>query len=119
MTYSVKEEHSSIYVQTEFEGFHCWKKAPKEVAFLRNFHRHIFKVKVWFRVYHDDRDLEFFIMKRKLNTYINKNINKQDVGSFEMVCAKIAKMNRKIIKVEVSEDGENGAELNINYIHEI
>jgi hypothetical protein len=35
---------SRIQVRTSFVGVHQWKDAPDEVAFLRNLHRHVFKV---------------------------------------------------------------------------
>jgi hypothetical protein len=102
-----------IYITTQFEGIHKWDNAPDEVKFLRYPHRHLFNVKVWFSVNHDDRDLEFFIMKRKLNNYILASIDQNDVGSCEMVCRKIAEMDSRITKVEVNEDNENGAVLQI------
>jgi len=101
-----------IFVTTQFTGFHKWKEAPKKVDFLRNKHRHIFYVKVWFKVSYD-RQLEFFIQKEKLDNYIKKNINTNNVGSCEGVCTVIANMDNRITKVEVSEDRENGAILNV------
>ena len=59
-----------IYINTQFEGFHCWKEAPIEVSFLRNFHRHMFKVKVWIEVRSNDREIEFFMFKKDVNNII-------------------------------------------------
>jgi len=101
-----------IFVTTQFVAFHQWEQAPKEVKFLRNLHRHIFKVKVWYAVKHNNRDKEFFIEKRKLDKYIQDFVIDKNkiVGSCEMVAAKIANLDdTSIVKVEVSEDGENGA----------
>ncbi len=102
-----------IYIKTQFEGFHRWKDAPNEVSFLRNKHRHIFYVVVYIPVEHNDREIEFILFKREIEEFINNNINKQDVGSCEMIAEKIAininiKYNRPIL-VDISEDNENGA----------
>ena len=100
----------TIFITTQFEGFHQWAGAPDEVGFLRNSHRHIFHVRVQFEVEHNDRDLEFILMKRKLDKFIADNIDKKDTGSCEMMAEKIFKnFHPCIVQVEVNEDGENGA----------
>tara|TARA_R110000868_G_scaffold132290_2_gene342957 strand:+ start:5337 stop:5555 length:219 start_codon:yes stop_codon:yes gene_type:complete len=59
-----------IYISTSFEGLHQWKDAPDQVDFLRSAHRHIFNIKIYFEVNHNDRDLEFFMMKSEINNLI-------------------------------------------------
>lgn len=98
-----------IFIKTRFAGLHRWADAPKEVDYLKAFHRHNFYVKVFFEVEHDDRDLEFFITKAKLDNYIDAVINKADCGSCEMIARLIADFDHRITKVEVSEDDDNGA----------
>lgn len=104
---------SSIFVTTTFVGFHRWLNAPDQVSFLRNFHRHIFHVRVEFPVTHDDRDLEFFIVKTKLDQYIATVIRRDDAGSCETIAQTIFDgfwMGAiRPTLVEVSEDSENGA----------
>ena len=102
-----------IWVTTQFEGFHKYSDAPEEVSFLKNKHRHIFHVKVWIEVGHNDRDIEFFIFKKQVETLLqNSNLNN---SSCEMIAdyvhnkISLAYPNRKM-KIEVSEDGENGCE---------
>lgn len=98
-----------IYVRTEFEAFHRWKDAPDDVAFLRDYHRHVFKVRVDMDVSHGNRDIEFFQFKRKLDSFINKRFTG---AHFEFSCEQIASYILKefnAFSVEVSEDGENGA----------
>ena len=51
-----------IYVTTQFEGVHRYKDAPDEVSFLRDYHRHIFKVKLAIEVMHNERDIEFIML---------------------------------------------------------
>lgn len=110
-----------IYIQTQFTGYHRWNDAPECVAFLRNTHRHIFHVKVTVPVKHNDRAIEFFMMKHFVDTIINGLINNNppdgNMGSCEMMAEKIASAVHKhynlewndIVTVEVNEDNENGA----------
>ena len=62
---------TTITVRTKFEGLHFWKDAPEKVAFLRNLHRHLFRVEVTVPVTHSDRDIEFFILKNFIDTFIH------------------------------------------------
>jgi hypothetical protein len=59
-----------IQVRTSFWGVHHWPSAPEEVAFLRNPHRHQFKVEIECNADHDDRELEFFMVKSRLDRFI-------------------------------------------------
>lgn len=105
-----------IFVKTQFEGCHCWASAPAEVAFLRNEHRHIFKVKLSIEVKEDDRELEFFMVKKRLDVVIEHTTAKSVSKAFS--CEQFAKQflvgmrmyypNRNM-KCSVDEDGENGA----------
>lgn len=104
-----------VYVTLEFEGLHKWKDAPKEVGFLRNLHRHLFKVRVEVEVFHNDREIEFILLKREIERFVGRKFKGKQVGSCEMIAEKILRFvkrkygkNRKV-EVEVSEDGENGA----------
>lgn len=101
-----------IWITTQFEGFHKYPDAPEEVSFLREIHRHIFHVKVWIEIFHDDRDIEFILFKRFINSIIKeKNL---DYKSCEMISDDLYREiadkypNRKI-KIEISEDSENGS----------
>lgn len=103
-----------IEVRTRFEGFHRWHDAPDEVDFLRNRHRHEFHVRARILVGHDDRELEFILVKR----YLTKIIESwgRELGSFscEMMASTLANSilahyGLRDLEVEVSEDGENGA----------
>jgi hypothetical protein len=101
-----------IWVTTQFEGFHAYKDAPVEVAFLRNSHRHIFHVKVYIEVFHNNRDIEFILFKQFIENLCS-TLNKQDLGSCEMISDKlhqdiISKYPNRSIIIEVSEDQENG-----------
>lgn len=99
-----------IFITTQFEAYHSWNEAPEEVGFLKNLHRHIFKVKATWLVNHDNRDLEFFIQKRKVDKFIVEHFAEKQLVN--MSCEQMASMIKQqfdAIEVEVSEDGENGA----------
>jgi len=107
-----------VYVRTTFEGYHRWADAPEAVAFLRHWHRHLFHVQLDVHVEHNDRDVEFFILQRELNRFIDDTFQPQGPMRFEFSCEMIAeqiiahfheKLEYKVHSCEVSEDGENGA----------
>ena len=115
-----------IKVNTEFRGIHCWPECPyDEVSFLRNPHRHLFKVEVKIEVESNDRDIEFFRFQHDVDRSINamlqldhKEIEPAQLGrkSCEMLTedlyTKISQIypNRKMI-ISVSEDGEVASEI--------
>lgn len=103
---------SMIWITTSFEGFHKYPMAPEGVEFLKNEHRHIFHVKVWIDVFHDDRDIEFILFKRYVDSLIKGG--QMDYKSCEMMCDDLhkeihAKYPNRDIWISVSEDNENGA----------
>ena len=106
---------TSIYITTQFHGFHHWPDAPEEVAFLRSLHRHLFKVRVDIEVGHPDRQVEFFILKGFVDHVIQKWLLAQLKATPAMSCEMMAECLAKrllaqypsLLKVEVSEDGTN------------
>jgi hypothetical protein len=105
---------SYIRVRTEFEGFHCYPEASKidpRIKFLEDVHRHIFKVEVKISVTHDDRELEFFLVKWDLNEFIKGgDMNRK---SCEMMATDILYHllfkygDDRYYEITVSEDGES------------
>lgn len=61
---------TTIIVCTKVVGFHAWKDAPAEVAYLASRHRHLFTIRVALDVQHDDRDLEFHMVLRHLRAVV-------------------------------------------------
>jgi len=107
-----------ISINTDFYGIHKYPNAPDEVAFLRNEHRHKFYVNATIEVFHDDRELEFIMVKNRINEFIANNITSMPVMySCEMMCKDIIMFiestyctdTTRKIKVSVFEDNENGA----------
>lgn len=114
-----------IVVTTEFQGLHNWKDCPiPNVGFLRNVHRHKFFVKAKFEVDHNDRDIEFFIVKEKLDNALHLlyyeglplamltlNSRSCEMIAEELYQCLIDNFDYHAYSIEVWEDNENGAEV--------
>ena len=108
----------NIIIKTQFVGLHQWSSAPDEVAFLRNLHRHQFRVRTIIGVTYS-RQLEFFMVKKKLDDYIQCSLLNELHNNSEMSCEDLALKIQGFlqscygsdVKVLVSEDGEVGAEV--------
>ena len=113
-----------IWVTFKREGIHCYPAAkddPKlatgdwdDVSFLGVPHRHIFHFRVAVTVTHNDRDIEFIQFKRWLEKLYNEDVLDLDYKSCEMMSDDLYMQiaNRypnRDVKIEISEDGENGA----------
>jgi hypothetical protein len=102
-----------IEVKNDFIGFHAYKDAPDEVAFLKNRHRHRFYVRSIMTVKHDDRELEFFMVQDFIATKVIPYLPHNDLGSCEMIAEFIlwGLVNQydddRFYSVTVSEDQEN------------
>ena len=82
------------------------------MAFLAHPHRHIFHFRVEVSVDHDNRDIEFIQLKRKLVKFVD--LNGMDYKSCEMLAREIASFvydeySPDALLVSVAEDNENGA----------
>lgn len=113
MKFNMKRQ-KFIFVTFQKEGIHCYPDAPKGVEFLKHPHRHMFHFRVDIEVFHDDRDIEFILFKRELEDQYNQGILELDYKSCEMISDDLAiyiMMNYpdRDLKIEVSEDGENGS----------
>ena len=113
---------TAVFCKTKFEGVHCYPDAPNEVAYLRTPHRHMFGVEVQIDVYNVDRELEFIMLKHRVDAWIRKHLNAQHVWIMETLsCEQVAvqliayltaeysELTSRQIIVTVDEDGENGA----------
>ena len=119
-----------IIVRTQFEGVHCFPNPPKDVAYLKNSHRHMFGVVVKVEVMHNDRELEFHKLKHKIGVYIQAKLDDNGVWQMgRLSCEDVAEellfwlrkeygnlfINDRFFSVEVNEDGENGAVVDNKY----
>lgn len=109
-------KRKSIWVTFARKGIHAYPDAPEEVAYLRAPHRHVFKFKVTIEVRHNDREIEFHIFQRELEGLYDKGPLQLDDKSCEDLCDELleevsARYPGRRIIIEVSEDGECGADL--------
>jgi hypothetical protein len=109
---------TEVYCTLQVEGTHNWPGCPyDEVDYLRVPHRHVFHVKAFAIVNHDDRDLEFIMLKHKIQAYLESKYF--DPFGPHKLCVFGAKscemLARELIeqfglsRCEVNEDNENGA----------
>ena len=104
-----------VWCTFQFEGFHKWDGAKniEEVSYLASKHRHIFHYRVGVEVTSNDREIEFIMLKHRLEEFVN-SWDKNDMGSCESQAERLVnfvkeKYNGAKCFAEVSEDGENGA----------
>jgi hypothetical protein len=105
-----------IEVNFQVEGLHRWKEAPPQVAFLRNYHRHIFHFHVKRDVRENNREIEFIMLKRHLEAIVRTEIlDRPRDASCEMIAEELVNHCLEIsplkpgqnIEIVVLEDGEN------------
>jgi len=107
---------SYIIIRNTFLGVHRWKDALDEVSFLRNDHFHTFRVITTIEVFDNDREIEFIMVKKKLQEFLN-NLKADEIR--DLSCESIALIiieflqkeygkDRRYI-VQVSEDDEIGS----------
>ena len=111
----------TIFVTFQKEGIHRYPDAATDprladVSFLGSPHRHIFHFRVDIDVFHNDRDIEFILIKRELEALYSDKTLQVDYKSCEMLAEDLIdyiskKYPGRKISVEISEDGENGATL--------
>lgn len=103
-----------IRVRTQFEGFHHYPNAGEidpRIKFLEYEHRHMFKVEAKISVDHLDRELEFFLVKWKLEERISNG--QMNHKSCEMIACDLLDHlkseygDHRYYEIIVSEDGES------------
>jgi hypothetical protein len=110
-----------IWITFGVPGIHRYPNAPDEVAYLRNEHRHIFQYKVTLEVTHDNREVEFHMLKNELTGLFKSGVVKADYKSCEMLASDVMdyldkKYPGRYAQVDVSEDGECGATLTREHV---
>ena len=108
----MKAKETYVWITTQFDAVHSFPNAEGDVDFLKHAHRHLFKVKVWIQVFHNEREIEFITFKRFIaekllfTDYAFMSCESMSDCLFNEITKKYPK--RKI-KIELSEDGENGS----------
>lgn len=120
---------TTAWVTHRFAAFHRWPDAPAGRNYLGVKHRHLFHVRAEVEVSHDDRDIEF----HDLLDHVVKSCNALGVVdltgtrnlyamSCEMIARHVAEYLRttvypgRAVRVEVSEDGECGARVELEEV---
>lgn len=107
---------TEIVARTSVEGIHRWAECPiEEVSYLRNYHRHIFRIAAKLPVTHSDRDTEFIQLTHKIKTYLKENYWSTEAQccffgdrSCEMIGEELLKVFN-LSEIEVQEDEESSA----------
>lgn len=111
----MSQKKLSICVINQFDALHKFKDAPEEVSYLRNLHRHTFIVTSKIEVFHEDRELEFYMVKDYIKTLLDDTSSLGGNMSCENICSYVLQnlknkygTNRDYI-ISCSEDGQNKA----------
>jgi hypothetical protein len=110
MTLPNSPPHIEVYASGSWIGFHCWPAAPEKVSYLADRHRHKFCWKVWWSVSHGDREIEFCSMQEEIARFIDATAALPEMATWSCEHWAVVLLNKfHACRVEVSEDGENGA----------
>ena len=112
-----------IIINTTFDALHHWPDCPEDhsQSYLRNPHRHLFYIRMKWPVHHDDRDMEFIELKKRvdrrllmhyapvISEHIIRSANLKGM-SCEMLAAWLLEQFPEASYCRVMEDNENGSE---------
>lgn len=112
---------TSVWVTFQKEGIHKYPAAADDpklagVSFLAHPHRHMFHFRVELEVFHDDRDVEFILLKRELEGLYTTGTLQLNNMSCEMIARELLTYIQETYRgrnctINVSEDNENGCTL--------
>lgn len=115
------ETKTFVGIKLNVEGVHYFPKADQvagfEVGYLQTMHRHNFGIECKLPVNHDNRDVEFIMLKHRVEKYLYSEFsdtNYHCLNFKSMSCEMIAKellTKFGFCYVKVDEDGENYAEV--------
>lgn len=117
---------SEVYATVIFEAIHNWPGVVnipglEEVDYLQYPHRHRFFIRVYSRVTHSDRDVEFIWLAHQVDKFLKAKFPDGQLGamSCEMIGQLILENFESVYKVDCSEDDENGAIMERVVSHEL
>jgi len=97
-----------VIIKFRFEGVHRWLECNfDDVSYLGFFHRHMFHVTCWKRVYNANREIEIIRFRREVEAFAKDEYSRSE-KSCEMMAQELLE-TFNFNTVEVLEDGENGA----------
>jgi hypothetical protein len=100
-----------VIARTQIERLHAWPSCPhEEVAYLRSSHRHVFHITAKKKVEGHDREIEFIMLKHQIEAFVKElPFNLGSASCEDLASLLVGKF--QLHSCEVSEDGENGAEV--------
>jgi 6-pyruvoyl-tetrahydropterin synthase len=106
----------TAWCTTRFKALHHWPDAPDECNWLRH---HEFVVVVEVGVNHDDRDVEFILLAREVDEFVDgvfdSGAHSESTTTWSCerwareVGEHLAGHGYRVVKVKVSEEGLHGA----------
>lgn len=107
---------TNIVITLQVEGQHRWESCSiPEMAFLKDFHRHIFYLEIEKSIENLDREIEIIKFKREVSDYIQSKFYDGQLGMCNfgnMSCEQIGVLLLEVFHlyaVTVKEDNENGS----------
>ena len=114
----MNKKTKTVILDFDIEGFHFYPNAPKQVSFLEHNHRHIFQIRVGYKVQDSNREKEIFIEQDYLKDYLYESYGSPcqfENMSCEMIAEEILEFAQEegCVWVEVFEDSLGGARIEI------
>lgn len=109
-----------VFATLHVPGIHNWPDCDiKDVEFLQYPHRHMFTIRVIVNVTHENRDVEFLMLKDRIFIALDELYPRDQLGQYlfehrscEMISDDlygILKNEFDVHEIMVDEDGENGS----------
>ncbi len=110
--------NAQVIIKFEIEGFHKYENAPATVKFLRDSHRHTFKIVCAYDVTDYNREKEIFLERAFIKQYLNESYGSPCYFgnmSCEMIAKDILQFGKidNMCWVEVHEEETGGARVEI------
>lgn len=108
----------TVIIKFEIEGFHQYDSAPDAVAFLKESHRHTFKITVGYAVTDSNREVEIFLKREEVIEYLHEAYGypcQFDGMSCEMIAEDILEFVKEDggVWCEVWEEDTGGARVEL------
>ncbi len=103
-----------VITHNELEGFHRYPDAPKFCEYLSHRHRHVFNIRCYFNVSHNEREIEINTAQQDIAKYLSDKFGMPcEFGdmSCEAICENLLNQYPALDRVEVTEDGYGGSAL--------
>lgn len=114
-----KQKSTTVIASFEVAGFHQYNDAPESVSFLKNKHRHTFKISVGYKVSSLDREREIFTCTDEVKDYLHEAFGypcQFENMSCEQIATEILEFGEDdgMVFCEVFEETTGGARVELN-----